>query len=169
MFKKWYKNNLKMRLKALLSDPPTRAPYQVIFYEAVAISSSSACLDGGRGNVLSVMGVKSLFEFYAVPGWSGGAKSMKGFEDINCVTTMITNGFKANNRIVRGGQEKVYGCGADKKKIYEHIFLGLLIWLNMSTKLLTVLIENRQAMFLLLQTMEIYTWGNLYNKDLQRT
>jgi hypothetical protein len=27
--KKWYKNNLKMRLTALLSDPPLHAPYLV--------------------------------------------------------------------------------------------------------------------------------------------
>ncbi len=34
--KKWYKNNLKMRLTALLFDPPRHAPHQVAY----------KCLDG---------------------------------------------------------------------------------------------------------------------------
>jgi hypothetical protein len=29
--KKWYNNDLKMRLLVLLSDPPSRAPYQLSF------------------------------------------------------------------------------------------------------------------------------------------
>jgi hypothetical protein len=35
--KKWYKNNLKMRLTVLLSDPPLRAPYPLDRPEYVRI------------------------------------------------------------------------------------------------------------------------------------
>ncbi len=68
---------------------------------------------------------------------------------ITRVTTIITNHFEANNRIVRGEQEKVYVVMAWKKMI--RFFKELRLWLNMSTKSLSVMLENIQVYFYFFQ------------------
>jgi hypothetical protein len=66
-------------------------------------------------------------------------------EDIEHVTTIITNCFEANNIIVRGEQEKVYAVMAWKK--YDYIFQRDAALVDMSTKFLSVILENAQFHF----------------------
>ncbi len=68
-------------------------------------------------------------------------------EDIECVTNIITNIFEANNRIVRGEQEKVHGCSDGMEKCIITFFKEMWLWLNMSTESLSVMIENVQVHF----------------------